>query len=107
MTQKTFIPKTGKYTYPLVVLFEPPVKSSTMQLIDSDGRIFQDGKLENKRSSEISVFLYRPMKLLEGADGSPISQKHLSIGDKIICKVQYISSDGIKSESQGEVTVEK
>ena len=107
MVQKIFIPKTGKYTYPLVVLFEPPVKSSFMQLIDSDGRIFQDGKLENKRSSEITVFLYRPIRILEGENGEPIHQKHLSIGDKVTCKVQFISSDGTKGESEGVVLVEE
>ncbi len=105
MEQKIFIPKTAKYTYPIVVLFEPPVNSSFIQLVDSAGNTFQDGKLEGRRAGEISVFVYRPIKILE-KDGSPVPQKHLIIGEKIICKVQVIDAAGKKISKEGEVTVE-
>lgn len=106
MAQKIFIPKTGKHTYPLVVLFEPPVKSSYMKLIDSKGRVFQDGKLEGRRSSEISVFLYRPMKLIETKSGVE-KQTHLEIGEIVKCKIKVIDSKGETMEMEGDVKVEK
>lgn len=105
MVQKIFIPKKGKYTYPLVVLFDPPVRSSYIKLIDSDGNEFQDGKLEGRRSSEISVFLYRPMKLIETKSGV-IKQPHLKIGDVVKCKIKVIDSKGEACESEGDVLVE-
>lgn len=105
MVQKIYIPKKGKHTDPLVVLFDPPVKSSYMQLISKDGTVFQDGKIEGKRSSEIAVFLYRPMKLIETKEGL-FQQKHLKPGEIVKCKVRVIDSTGAETKAEGDVLVE-
>lgn len=101
---KIYIPKKAKYTYPLVVLFEPPVLSSFIQLCNEDGTVFQSGELKEKRASEISLFTYRPKKIIE-VDGEPVQQTHLKIGDKILVKVQAFDSGRNKFEAEELVEV--
>lgn len=105
MPNKIFIPDSCEHTQALRVLVEPPSDKMYIQLCDSEnGKSFQEGKIEGKRTRELAIFMFRPMKLIE--EGNTVrEQVHLKKGDKVLVKVQVYDSKKEKTESEKLVEV--
>lgn len=105
MEQKIYIPTTCKHTEALRVMVEPPSSKMYIQLCNSDSKLpFQEGKIEGRRGSEIAIFMFRPMKIIEIA-GKPQKQEHLKVGENVLVKVQVFDKEGKKHEAEESVLV--
>lgn len=105
MPTKIKIPSTCVHTEALRVIVDPECSKMYIQLVDTvTGNVFQDGKIENRRGREIAIFMFRNLELIE-KDGELVEQKHLTKGEKVLCKVRVIDDQGeeIKKEQLVEV----
>ncbi len=102
--QEIFIPKECKNTEALRVITEPPINDATIKLIDSNGTVFQEGKIESRRTNEIAVFMFRPRKIINTEDGQKL-QEHLKLGEVVHVVVTVIDKNREEVQKEGDVTV--
>lgn len=101
MEQKIFIPKSCEHTQALRVIVNPPSDKMYIQLCDPVTREpFQEGKIEGRRTEELAIFLFRPMKIIEDSEGNISRQIHLKAGDKVLVRVQIYQKEEKKEKDQ-------